>query len=384
MATRTSNLLALTLATVIALGAGEIALRLLTAAPPIVDLGSRHGADVSVSASESDPRRISNLYLQTDQGLRLRPGVNLEIERYPVGGRRVRISSDELGMRRVEHAPVATDDPLRILFIGDSVTFGEGVSDDETFVQKLDGHTGSGGRPWRTFNGGIPGYGLANEIELLADVGRAVRPDVAVLVFYLNDAIPSPSVRVFTPPSWLGWSWLVSRLYVVASRVGGRVAASDRFLPEPGLVHAWQQEVRADGENPSRVEAARHLADWGVAWSDGVWAYLEPLVARFAERSRELGASPVLMVSPLADQIDVLDDFPQRRIREIGRRVGVPVVDLLPGLREDPRGKGPLFLDHCHYSPQGHALVADVMRRELAGLVGNGAAATETDVQPSR
>src|SRR5690606_35885682 len=143
-------------------------------------------------------------------------------------------------------------------------------------------------------------------------------------------------------PSWLRWSWLVSRLYVVVSRVGGRVAASDRFFPEPGLVQAWQQEGRADRENPSRGEAARHLTDRGVAWSDGVWTYLEPLVARFAERSRDLGAKPVLVVSPLAGQIDVLDDFPQRRIREIARRVGLPVVDLLPGLREDPRGKGPL------------------------------------------
>ncbi len=369
---RRSHTLLVILATGMALGAAELAMRLFLPAPPIVNLGARHGADVSVFASNTDPRQISDLYLQTDLGLRLRPDVRLEIERYPIGGRDVRISTDALGMRRVEHAADQADgaDPRRVLFLGDSVTFGEGVSDDETFVQGLEDRRGADGRPWMSFNGGIPGYGLANEVALMAELASAVTPDITVLVFYLNDALPSPSMRVFTPPAWLRWSYLVSRVFVVASRVGGRVAASDRFFPEASLVRSWQQEVVSDPTSVSRKEAARHLSDWGVAWSDGVWRYLEPLLARFVEQSRESGSQPLLVLSPLADQLDVLDDYPQARIKEIGLRLAVPVIDLLPGLRADPRGKQALFLDHCHYTPDGHNLVADLLARELSSLAG--------------
>ncbi len=374
MASRTSNLVALAVTTTLTLAAGELVLRWLLPAPPLVNLGARRGADVSVTAAPGSSREVSDLYLQTDKGLRLRPGASLTISNYPIGGRTVEVSTDDLGMRRIDRtatAGVAEGGKLRVLFLGDSVTFGEGVSDNETFPQLLEGRRTGRGRRVQALNGGVPGYGIANEVELFVDVRESVAPDVAVLVFYLNDAIPSPAIRVFTPPAWLADSYLVGRLYVVASRAAGGLAPASRFMPEQSLVEGWQREVLAARGDPSRALAAKNLADWGVAWSDGVWSWIEPYVVKFASLARETGARPLLVVTPLEAQLDAsrLDDRPQRRMREIGGKLGMPVVDVLPALREaSGASKEALFLDHCHFSPAGHRVVAEAIGQALDRL----------------
>jgi lysophospholipase L1-like esterase len=384
LASRTSNLVALAVATVLTLAACEVALRWLLPAPPLVDVAGRRGADVSVTAAPGSSREVSDLYLQTDKGLRLRPGAELTISSYPIGGRTVEISTDELGMRRIARVPAGGAGKLRVLFVGDSVTFGEGVSDGETFSQLLEGRLLPDGRRIEAFNGGVPGYGTANEVELFADIRETTRPDVAVLVFYLNDAIPSPAVRVFSPPSWLAGSYLAGRLCVVASRIAGGLAPTGRFMPDQALVEGWQREVLAARDDPSRALAAKNLADWGVAWSDGVWSWIEPYLARFVSLAREGGGLPVLIVTPLEAQLDSarLDDRPQRRIHEIGAKLGVPVIDVLPALREAASGKSEgLYLDHCHFSPAGHRVVADAIASGLAAMPrpGSPAAASSRD-----
>jgi len=364
VASRRSNLAALCLATVVAVGACEILLRILLPAPPLVNLGTQQGAGISVVPTGTTSRRISNLYLQTDKGLRLRPNVSLKIERYPVGGRTVEISSDDLGLRRVSRSAAAATRTTRILFSGDSVVFGEGVSDSETFDQLLEGRLLGDGARLQVFNAGVPGYGLANEIEFLEDLGPTLTPSVNVLVLYLNDAIPSPSVKIYSPPDVLRSSYLVAQVFIAASRIMGRISATDRFMPDSTSVERWQREVLSDPGNPSRAIAAGHLEDWGVAWSDGVWAYLQPLLARFDEASRAMGARSILVVTPVRLQVDstTLDDRPQRRLRELATALRIPVIDILPGLRQDFRKGGQdLFLDDCHFTPHGHQVVADIL-----------------------
>lgn len=371
MAGRGTNLVVLVLASALALGAGETALRLLLPAPPMVDLGSTQGADVSVAPSPDSAEKVGDLYLQTDKGLRLRPNASLRISHYPLGGRTVEISADGLGMRRIRRPAESGGPTTRVLFLGDSVTFGEGVSDDEVFVQLLEGRRLADGSRLVNFNGGVPGYGLINALELLEDVGPAVNADRIILVVYLNDAIPSPSIRVLTPPGPLADSYLVSQVYVAVSRAAGLLAPRNRFMPDRELVEAWQLEVLADKSDPSRALAAKNLSDWGVSWSDGVWDYLSPMLERFAATTERLGATPLVVVTPLRQQLDstVLDDRPQRAIKDIGQRLGLPVIDLLPDLREAAvREDEDLFLDHCHFTPQGHRVVATVLGAILERL----------------
>ena len=59
-----------------------------------------------------------------------------------------------------------------------------------------------------------------------------------------------------------------------------------------------------------------------------------------------------------------VEDSPQRRLREATDRAEIPVLDLLPIMRDaHARGEGPLFFDHCHHTRRGSALFASPIHR---------------------
>ena len=81
----------------------------------------------------------------------------------------------------------------RIFVVGDSVTFGWGVNDDETFCQRLQ-HTlndqRSVGRV-EVINGGVSGYATDQEAALLARLAPRLQPDLVLVGFYWNDLLIS-------------------------------------------------------------------------------------------------------------------------------------------------------------------------------------------------
>ena len=98
-----------------------------------------------------------------------------------VAGMRFRVSTDELG-RRVLREPADTIAAPTVVLVGDSYTFGLGVSDSETFQWFL-----SKQMPNRRFvNLGVPGWGTDQELVNLDDFLNANRgriiSDTVVLV----------------------------------------------------------------------------------------------------------------------------------------------------------------------------------------------------------
>jgi hypothetical protein len=91
------------------------------------------------------------------------------------------------------------------------------------------------------------------------------------------------------------------------------------------------------------------------------------------------GFTPLIVCLPVKLQIDsrFVYDQPQRRLRTVAARLGVPVLDLMPFLRERlPRATAPVFMDHCHYTAYGNELLSplilDFVRAHLPaqGLTG--------------
>jgi len=79
-------------------------------------------------------------------------------------------------------------DQIRILFLGDSCTFGYGVARDETFVEVAESLIRKTyGRPVECINAGVPGYTIFQGYRYLLTEGLDYRPDLVVLSFGLND-----------------------------------------------------------------------------------------------------------------------------------------------------------------------------------------------------
>ncbi len=99
----------------------------------------------------------------------------------------------------------------RILFVGDSYTFGWGVDQDETLDRAVASALAEPPFNLRVdaWNLGVPGYNTEQEFHLLNEVLDRYSPDLVVLGYVMNDAQPQynvherPSVRYRYVNSWL-------------------------------------------------------------------------------------------------------------------------------------------------------------------------------------
>ena len=104
---------------------------------------------------------------------------------------------NSLGLRGEE---VTADKPAgtyRILGIGDSFAFGEGVKDDDTFLHRLQLRlNASNAEPTRyqVLNAGVQGYNTRDEVVYLEHRWLAVNPDLVLIVFYINDAYDDSAI----------------------------------------------------------------------------------------------------------------------------------------------------------------------------------------------
>lgn len=105
---------------------------------------------------------------------------------------------NEIGYRTVSLAKPKPAGTYRVAFIGDSWTFGMGVSEADSFprrVEELARQLGAGqGRRVQAVNLGLPGYNTANEIAALDFFWERVRPDAVVLCPTSNDADSTANV----------------------------------------------------------------------------------------------------------------------------------------------------------------------------------------------
>lgn len=100
-----------------------------------------------------------------------------------------RFTANELGFR----GPPAAKEPgtLRLLFVGDSWTYGMGVRREETFAERTAALAGAHAgldRPVEAWTLALPGYNTFNQLAALAEYLDLLAPDAVVLCPTINDA----------------------------------------------------------------------------------------------------------------------------------------------------------------------------------------------------
>ena len=74
----------------------------------------------------------------------------------------------------------------RILVLGDSFTYGHGVSNDESYPARLAEFFDQGGSDVEVVNAGVPGYGTDQQLVYFTQELHLLEPDVLVLNLNLN------------------------------------------------------------------------------------------------------------------------------------------------------------------------------------------------------
>jgi hypothetical protein len=123
---------------------------------------------------------------------------------YSLGSSRVELNSHGLRDDEIPYDKPAGE--KRVLVLGDSVTFGWGVSQGETFADRMEYLLNElPGDRWQVINSGVNGYNTEQEAAYLRIEGMRYSPDFVLLVYVSNDVDPIAEPNETTwrrYPSW--------------------------------------------------------------------------------------------------------------------------------------------------------------------------------------
>jgi len=293
------------------------------------------------------------------------------------------------GLRGPEVEYAKPPGEARVLVLGDSFTFAEQVSQDETFAQRLEQGLNADGRTttYRVLNAGSNGWATANELVFLAKEGVRFAPDLVVLALYLGNDVSDNYRRLDIKR--------VAEEADLALRGADAFDGPRRLLRrsmlytyfETGVLAKlpWFASAEGGDSDASTRRAPRTLAE-----AQEAWAITEGLVDRMRDVAESRGARFMVMVIPAADTVaqggrvkepdaDDLEDGitdeptpgfedPHGTFGEIVARHSFPTLDLLATFRrEAPRSRQRLYYrQNAHWTAAGHAIAA----RDLHAFIG--------------
>ena len=98
------------------------------------------------------------------------------------------ISINSHGLRGPEFT-MNQKNKLRILVLGDSITFGIYVNDNETFCRLLEKEAREEGIPLEVLNAGVGGYWPRNELHWFRSRGIGFEPDIVIIVLFIGNDV---------------------------------------------------------------------------------------------------------------------------------------------------------------------------------------------------
>jgi lysophospholipase L1-like esterase len=309
-----------------------------------------------------------------------RPGLRQELipGGFAPGYVGVPVAVNRLGLRDREIAVPKPAGTVRILGVGDSVTFGYGVPLQDTYLKVLESRLGAragGGARYEVVNAGVEECGLDAYLDAVRTLAPVLEPDLVLVGIVLNDierygveAAAAPRPR---PPGLArrvhGALLRRSQLYFASERAARSLAYRFHVLDIAAL---YGSPLRALTSDDPALERA--------------WESSLRVLADLVKLARARGLRLVLLVFPVEVQLDgaaieryrrdygvnvsarALDGEPQRRLAAFAAAHDVPVIDLLPALRAAGGTDlylraGPIRFDPVHPSPRGHRVVAEAI-----------------------
>jgi len=252
-------------------------------------------------------------------------------------GQDVKINSH--GLRDREFSLEKPPGVYRIMVLGDSTTFGWGVSMDDTASKILERELNAlripGYERFEVMNAGVGNYDTVQEVTYYRTRGIEFHPDMVILVFFINDPEPVPRQRNIV---------LIDRSYLVAFLTN----RLDGVLRKTGARPGWKTYYASlyEDEKPGFQACKAALLN-------------------LAATTREQHAK--LIVALLPELHEINNGYPfaaeHQKIKDVVAPTGVPVLDLIDGLK----GHGPeetLWVTPLDDHPSGKAntLIAAQLR----------------------
>jgi lysophospholipase L1-like esterase len=229
----------------------------------------------------------------------------------------------------------------RVVFLGDSLTFGWGVEEDRSFAHLLEVSLGEAG-PTEVLNFGTGNYNTTQEVELFLERGRDFRPEQVVVFYFINDAEPVPAKSSLS---------FLARFRIVTFYWSRLKQLAARFFPTQTF-----REYYANLYEPDQPG----------------WQETRAAFRRLAEVCRADGVDLRVVLLP---ELHALDEYPfdreYRAVAEFLRDEGIPVLDVTESFSDvtDPQSLW-VSLDDAHPNAEAHRRIAEASRSFISAGAG--------------
>lgn len=266
-----------------------------------------------------------------------------------------RLTTNALGFRDLrEYAPVKDTGKVRIVLLGDSFTFGESVSDDETYAFRLQQLLPRA----EVMNFGVHGYAHDQMLILLREKGLPLKPDIVLLGFISDDM--GRNVLGFRDYAKPKFELRDGKLSLEGTPVPPLEQTLSRDWMRPRLVDvvsALREKLRSSSEKTERKERITSA-----------------ILSEMIRVTDSAGAVPVFVYLPIGREMTIRSDSTSdekwfaRFCRE--QQVKLKCASALPPFHQAMRA-GTTFKTRGHWDAAGHAVVAPAIAQFLtqSGLV---------------
>lgn len=299
----------------------------------------------------------------SEAGTHLRPGFE---GRYRNAEYSISIAVNSRGLRGPEIAYPKAAGIYRILALGDSFTFGQGVEFDDAWPEMLEARTGPG---TEVLNAGWAAGSPIGHLRFLTDSGPELDADlVLVAVFVGNDVVEDLAERNAGQDPIERIEFEARYIENLQLRVGavGRV----RDFLDAAFPNLYELATLAVVKTQYLLGGHRSHFDYVLAEDEGPelsegWMATLAALRDIDRAAGSLGARSGVVIIPFYDQVAGTSfgagyevDRPQRRILAHCERAGLDCLDLLPTLRSAGPAAELYYLKDGHWTVKGHEIAS--------------------------
>lgn len=230
------------------------------------------------------------------------------------------VVTNSQGQRVNDHRPVLKT-PNVILALGDSQTFGNGLSYQQTWPMSLEKiQNNISIQKWAVINAGLSGTDTWQHEILLPKLLTSYKPKLVILALYTNDIVPKHIPRREAAES-ISNTWF--------KRITYKLKNSVLLLTLREAYHAVQKQPKEE------LTGGAILSGNDNDVSRRGWVQTEKSLKNMAETCRHSNIKFMMVILPRRDQVSGKNPYTSynKRLIAIANKYKIPYIDILPSLK---------------------------------------------------
>jgi len=301
------------------------------------------------------------------------------------------VKINNLGLRDTNYNPKLNSNIKKILILGDSMTFGYGVEQEESYPEILETLLG---KDYTVINSGVGGYSPDVEYIYLKEKGLELNSNIIILGLYIGNDITDIGFN-----EWVELDEkelpkkIISNQYYVDDKNRMRTKGDENviknnpfpviyginvFLSYKSHVYIFfKEKLKSLFYRLTEQEESIQKTIYGNYYDEELellWKKTETLLLEMNSLAREKDKDFVIILIPSRDQFQKEKDNtynfinPNKRFIMFGEENNIIMVDLLHYFGEDDNPKSFYYEKDVHLNKKGHEFLAKKIYEELKNL----------------